>query len=108
MFQDGSVREMAGMNAAARGVRHQSGCYSGSSLTGSRHQAEEEQNQLENEDQDDGQLEEMAPRDAHLLDREPIHAVEGFELVVHACLPHPDAEAGGGDLKEARGEDVAD
>src|SRR5688572_2495419 len=57
------------------------------------HDPHEKQHQLEDEDEDDGELEELAARHRALLDREAIDVVERLELRFEVSLPRAQAQA---------------
>src|SRR5512145_2759881 len=74
----------------------------------SGHYPREKQHQLEDENEDDRQLEEVAAGNGDLLDREPVDVVERLQLLLDAGLPRRQAEAGTGEVEQAGGVDVAD
>src|SRR3954465_11998945 len=57
------------------------------------HDPEEEQHELQHQDEDDGELEELAARDRDLLDGKAIDVVERLQLVLDALFPARETEA---------------
>src|SRR4029453_12191385 len=66
-----------------------------------------QQHDLQQDQDDDHQLEELAAGDGRLLDGKAVDVVDGLELVADVRLPLVEAEAGGSDAEYAGRIDVA-
>ncbi len=67
-----------------------------------------QQDELEDDEQHDGQLEELAPGHRGPLHREAIDVVDGLQLLADVALPLIEAESRGSQVENARRVDVTD
>ena len=59
----------------------------------SGHDSQKHEQQLENQDEHDGHLEQLAAGHSRLLDGEPVDVVQGLELVFDVVLPRTETQA---------------
>ena len=72
------------------------------------HDAGEKKNELDDQDQHDDELQELATCHRRLLDGEAVDVSQCAQLLLHAVLPLIESQARGRNREEACGVDVAD